>query len=82
MTKYLSLKATSHKYETCSPKRTIIKDQELIFLYFLLPNICGEIFKFCNIILNLLIMFLLIIDSQTLVHCVIAKKKIGFIINM
>ena len=49
-------------------KRTLIKDQELISLYFLFPNICGEIFhfildKFCNFILNLLVMFLLIIDS-------------------
>ena len=68
MTKCLSPKAISHKYGTCSPKRTLIKDQELISLYFLFPNICGEIFhfildKFCNFILNLLVMFLLIIDS-------------------
>ena len=68
MTKCLSPKAISHKYGTCSPKRTLIKDQELISLYFLFPNICGEIFhfildKFCNFILNLLVMFLPIIDS-------------------
>ena len=51
-----------------SQKKKKKKDQELISLYFLFPNICGEIFhfildKFCNFILNLLVMFLLIIDS-------------------
>ena len=51
-----------------SQKKKKKKDQELISLYFLFPNICGEIFhfildKFCNFILNLLVMLLLIIDS-------------------